>query len=121
MTFRTLVIGCVLLAAPAFADDGGQADGGLPPLDAGDDTPDASAGNGGADQMNQESDEDMKNGTCALSRDCERGFACVNGMCTYMGFRQATQGCNTAPSLALLLAAGAIWPVRRRGSRPPRR
>jgi uncharacterized protein (TIGR03382 family) len=111
MTLRTLVIGVALFAAPAFADDGGLLDGGET------ETPDASAGNGGADHMTQEGDEDMMNGTCALSRDCERGFACVNGMCRYTGYRQATQGCNAAPSLALLSAAAALWAVRRRRSR----
>ena len=53
MTFRTLVIGCVLFSAPALAADGGAFDGG-------DDTPDASAGNGGSDQMTQEREPNPK-------------------------------------------------------------
>ena len=101
----------VLWALPALALDGGAADGG-------DDTPDASAGNGGA-QMTQESDDDMTNGTCSLTRDCERGFQCVGGMCKYSGFRQATQGCSAAPGLAMLTAAALVALARRR-RRPPR-
>jgi hypothetical protein len=65
MTFRTLLLSVVLFAVPAFAGDGGSSD-------AGDDTPDASAGNGGSQMMTQEGDEDMTNGVCSLSRDCER-------------------------------------------------
>ena len=107
MTFRTLVIGCVLLCAPAFAADGGS-------LDGGDDTPDASAGNGGSQNMTQEGEEGMPNGTCSLNRDCERGFTCVNGMCKYIGYRQATEGCNAAPSLALISAAALVLFLRRR-------
>ena len=106
MTFRTLVIGCLLAAAPAFADAGTA-------LDGGDDTPDASAGNGGSDMMNQESDADMKQGPCSLSRDCAQGFACVSGMCKYTGYRQATQGCSAAPAF-VLAAAVALFLRRRR-------
>lgn len=102
MTFRTLFLGCVLFVTPALAGDGG--------LDGGDDTPDASAGNGGADQMTQEGDEPMPNGPCSLSRDCQRGFACVSGMCRYTGYRQATQGCNAAPAV---LGFAALVMLRR--------
>ncbi|MBK7865008.1 MAG: hypothetical protein IPJ65_41695 [Archangiaceae bacterium] len=108
MTFRTLLVGCVLFAAPVFADDAG--------FDGGDDTPDASAGNGGSEMMTQEGDEEM-NGTCSLSRDCERGFACVNGLCRYIGYRQATQGCDSGGGLALLTGAALAVFLKRRANR----
>ena len=103
MTFRTLSFGFLLLcAAPARAQD------------AGDQTPDASAGMGGAEMMTQEGDETRPNGTCSLTRDCERGFACVNGRCRYVGFKQAEQGCAAAPGLAMLGVAVAFALSRRR-------
>jgi hypothetical protein len=113
MNLRTLFAVTVLwVAAPAHASDAGT--------DAGrDDTPDASAGNGGADQMTQESDDDMSNTTCSLSRDCERGFTCENGMCRYVGYRQADQGCSAAPGLAL--GAAALTALTALGTRRRRR
>ncbi len=98
MTFRTLSFAfAVLCAAPALAADGGR--------DGGDDTPDASAGNGGSQMMTQEGDEEIPNGPCTLTRDCERGFACVSGKCTYVGYRQATTGCSAAGVGGLAIAA----------------
>ena len=107
MTFRTLALGLALFATPVFADAGS-------PFDAGDLTPDASAGMGGAEMMTQEGDETRPNGVCSLSRDCERGFACVNGSCRYVGYRQAELGCNAAPGMALLVGAVALLLARRR-------
>ena len=102
MTFRTLALGLVLLLPlPALADAGFQ-------------TPDASAGMGGAEMMTQEGEEGRPNGVCSLSRDCERGFSCVNGKCRYVGFRQAEQGCNAAPGLALLGMGVLLVLARRR-------
>lgn len=107
MTLRTLFFAVTLCAAPVLAADGGS-DGG------GDDTPDASVGNGGSEQMTQEGDETGPNGVCALTRDCERGFTCVNGTCRYAGFRQATQGCSAVPGVVLVAAAAALLLRRRR-------
>jgi hypothetical protein len=104
MTFRTLAACFALgLSAPAFADDGG-----LPSA------PDASVGMGGSEMMTQEGDETRPNGVCSLSRDCERGFACVNGMCRYVGYKQAEQGCSAAPGLALAAFAALLWRRRQR-------
>ena len=104
MTFRTLTFGLLmLLSAPAFAADAGD------PM-----APDASVGMGGAEMMTQEGEEGRPNGVCSLSRDCERGFACVNGMCRYVGYRQAEQGCSSVPGLALgVFAALSLWRRRR--------
>ncbi|MBL8952946.1 MAG: hypothetical protein JNK82_19370 [Myxococcaceae bacterium] len=115
MTFRTLFIAAaVLVSVPAFADAGEDAG-----RDAGvDDTPDASAGEGGAQNMTQEGDETMPNGPCSLNRDCERGFACVSGRCTYLGYRQATTGCSAAGASGVVIAALTALALGRRNRRP---
>jgi hypothetical protein len=111
---RTLMLMVVVMAVPALADDGGDAD-------AGPELPDASAGNGGSDQMTQESDEGGANSVCQLSRDCERGFTCTAGHCVYVGYRQAT-GCSVGDGAlifpAALWLAFSVRGIRRR--RPPR-
>ena len=117
MNLRTVLLTGLFLSPPALAD-GGSADGGS--ADGGDDTPDASVGNGGADQNTEESDEDMSGGTCHLSRDCQRGFGCVDGRCRYVGFRQATQGCSAARGPWLAGAAGWLMALGTRRRRPPR-
>ncbi len=94
MAFRSLATSFfVLLSVPAFADDGGFT------------TPDASAGMGGAEMMTEEGGEMRANGVCSLSRDCERGFACVNGRCRYVGYRQAEAGCSAVPGVTLVAFA----------------
>lgn len=80
--------------------------------DAGISTPDASVGMGGAEMMTQEGAETRPNGVCSLSRDCERGFACVNGRCRYTGYRQAEAGCSAAPGMTL--AGFALLLAKRR-------
>ncbi len=110
MTFRTLFLAfAVLAASPAFADAGTRSDGG-------DETPDASAGEGGAQNMTQEGEEMMANGPCMLSRDCERGFSCVNNTCRYVGYRQATTGCSAAGVGGVAIAALLVVSrLKRRG------
>lgn len=104
MTFRRLTLSFfLLLTVPAFADDGGIS------------TPDASAGMGGAEMMTEEGGETRPNGVCSLSRDCERGFACVNGRCRYVGYRQAEAGCSAVPGVTL--AAFALLSLARRRRR----
>jgi hypothetical protein len=109
MTLRTVFFSLALtVTSPAFAQD------------AGDDTPDASVGSGGADQMTQEGDETGPNGTCSLNRDCERGFTCVNGACRYAGYRMAEQvGCSAVPGLAIASLLVVTLPGRRRLRRRP--
>ena len=109
MTFRRLLLCCVMFSAPALAADGGASD-------ASTETPDGSAGNGGSQNMTQEGDEDMMGGACMLTRDCSPGFACVGGTCKYVGYRQAETGCNAAPALTLLGLGATLAFLRRRRS-----
>jgi uncharacterized protein (TIGR03382 family) len=103
MTFRWLALSfTLLLAAPALAQDGGIS------------TPDASAGMGGAEMNTEEGGETRPNGVCSLSRDCERGFACVNGRCRYVGYRQAEAGCSAVPGVTLAAFALLSIALRRR-------
>ncbi len=51
--------------------------------------PDASVGIGGAEQNTQETGDGTNNTVCAVTRDCERGFTCNHGKCTYSGYRVA--------------------------------
>ena len=90
----------MLIARPVLA----QAD--LP--DAG--LPDASVGGTGAERASEE-EEDAISNPCLSDRDCDRGFACVNGKCTYRRFREATfEGCGATGGLWL---AGALLLGRR--------
>lgn len=90
-----------LWAAPCLA----QAD--LP--DAG--LPDASVGGTGAERASEE-EEDALDHPCLLDRDCERGFLCEGGRCTWRRYRDATfVGCTAAtPGVSLVALA---WLARR--------
>lgn len=101
---RGLVLFVWLLAGVARA----QAD--LP--DAG--LPDASVGGTGAERASEEEDTSSNaSATCLSANDCDRGFACVAGKCSYQRYREATfEGCSsTTGGLALL---GAVLALRRR-------
>jgi hypothetical protein len=98
-----LTIG-LLVGAAAWAQDGGS-------------SPDASipdgsvVGIGGAEMNNEESD--TGNGVCALSRDCERGFTCNQGKCTYTGLKLATcEGCGGG-ALGAMVPLALVWRRRR--------
>lgn len=96
---------------PAWAQ---QADGSVP------DVPDASVGQGGADQGQEEGDDISRvPTTCQASSDCARGFVCKGGRCTYVGYRVAEQGCLLGANGALLLAGVgvALFGVGRRRRR----
>jgi hypothetical protein len=91
-----------LHASPARAGE----DGGV--LDA----PDASVGQGGADQGQEEDDG---TGTVALfcqkPSDCSKGFGCQGRRCVWVGYRNAEEGCllgldATAAALLGLVLVG---------------
>lgn len=110
---RALAVGVALwAAAPALAQDAGE-DAGVEALDAS--LPDASVGSGGADRDSPDEGDGRPVVFCRLSRDCDRGFSCVDGKCTWAGYRDATSGgCSGAPG-AVGLGLGALaLRVRRR-------
>lgn len=65
--------------------------------------PDASVGQGGADQGSEENDP---NGPCKTDRDCLGATACVNGSCKPTTVKDL--GCSSAPVLLLLPAVVAL-------------
>jgi hypothetical protein len=94
----------VLLAGAAWA----QAD--LP--DAG--LPDAAVGGTGADRQTEEADSTVPT-PCLSANDCDRGFACTNGTCTYQRYREATyDGCGAEAVGGLCVAGALLLLVRRR-------
>jgi uncharacterized protein (TIGR03382 family) len=106
MLSRSLVLAILLTGGAGLAQDDG------PDFDAS--LPDASVGIGGADQNNQEMGDGTSNTVCASTRDCERGFACNKGKCTYAGYRVATcQGCSNG-AMAAMLPLALLWRSRRR-------
>jgi hypothetical protein len=80
-------------------------------LDAG--LPDASVGQGGADQTSEENDPNAA--PCLDSKSCDNGFSCIAGRCVPGPRRNAT-GCAAAPAGALL-AALVVGRGRRRSGR----
>ena len=72
--------------------------------------PDASVGQGGAQQGNEESDMAP---ACTSDNDCDRGLRCVQYKCTWQQYRQATfRGCG---GKAMAVAAiGLVFFARRR-------
>ncbi len=78
--------------------------------------PDASVGGTGAERASEE-EEDSLDTPCLLERDCDQGFACESGRCTWRRWRDATfVGCSSAPALsglALLLAARRYFFAKR--------
>ncbi len=95
----------LLLAAPAFA---GPAD--TPDASA---IPDASVGQGGADQASPESIDSSR--ACTRDSDCDRGALCVNQVCGVGTTRNATfLGCAVAPGPALVAGLLVAFLFRRR-------
>lgn len=95
----------VLCSAGAFADP-----------DVPDPTmvPDASVGQGGAQQGNEESDTTTM---CTSDRDCDRGLKCDHNKCTWQRYRQATfSGCG-GKALATLALSLVVAGRRRRSAR----
>jgi hypothetical protein len=107
---RSLFLGFILSGTLALA----QAD--LP--DAG--LPDASVGGTGAERSSEEEDANLRT-PCLSSNQCDRGAACIDGVCKWQRYRDATYvGCGAAPGLVVLGAVLlSIRSVRaRRGSKP---
>lgn len=92
---RLALILCCTLALTAQAQD-------VPDASA---VPDASVGEGGADQTSEENDP---NPTCLDSSTCDQRTACVNGRCIPVKTRSI--GCGAVPfaPLALLALLGAL-------------
>jgi hypothetical protein len=91
---RSLFLGFILSGSLALA----QAD--LP--DAG--LPDAAVGETGAERSSEEEDANLQT-PCLSSRDCDRGWACNAGKCTWQQYREAEfEGCGAAPGLIAVAA-----------------
>ncbi len=73
--------------------------------------PDASVGQGGAQQGSEESDNAA---VCMSDADCDRGLKCEQFKCTWQQYRQATfAGCGSTASVGLA-AAGLVLVARRK-------
>jgi hypothetical protein len=75
--------------------------------------PDASVGASGAERASEEQDTmSTASATCLSEADCDRGFACIAGKCSYRRYREATvEGCSSADGL---WAVGVLLALRRR-------
>lgn len=104
---RWWILAAGLVATGAVAQHPDLPDAGLP---------DASLGETGAERSSEEED-DALDVPCLSDRDCDQGFTCTNGRCTWQRYREATQlGCASAPGLSLLalaLAARGYFLVKR--------
>jgi len=125
MHLRTALTAACLLAAGAAWADGGTADpdASVPDASVGPGTveefdgslPDASVGQGGADRDSPDEGDGRLVVLCRQSRDCDQGFACASGRCTWVGYRQAQgPGCLGSVASLGLLALGAVVVRRRR-------
>jgi hypothetical protein len=82
------------------------------------DAPDASVGQGGSDQNQQEGDDITGRvvTVCNDTRDCTRGFSCRSNRCVYVGIREAEQGCLLGfQGVAVLLGIALAMSRRRPG------
>lgn len=104
---RLLALSVWLLASQAWA----QFDGNLPPLDAS--LPDASVGEGNPDMM-EENEDGRLPVFCEFTRDCERGFSCIEGRCKYTGARYASCSCDSAAFGLAAVPFVLLWRSRRR-------
>ena len=74
--------------------------------------PDASVGIGGA-EMSQEMEDGKSNTVCSQARDCEHGFTCNKGKCTYVGYRMASQPSCLGASAIAVFPLMVLWGWRR--------
>lgn len=82
--------------------------------------PDHSVGQGGADHTSPETEDSSS--TCTYDTDCEHGFSCRNGRCSFNRVRDATfEGCAAAPGGLAAAALALALLRRRRGQVPCRR
>lgn len=105
-----------MVVLACLAGGAARADGGVEDLDAS--LPDASVGEGGADRDSPDEGDGRMVIFCRLNRDCSKGFVCASGKCSWVGYREATNGgCSGAPAIAgFSLGALALRLRRRRGS-----
>jgi hypothetical protein len=105
---RAMLVGGLVVGAPALAQDAGGVedfDGGLP---------DASVGGSSADNDTENQGEGRHVIDCKLTSDCDRGFACDNGKCIWVGYKDAKSGgCSTAPAFVGLGLGSLALRVRR--------
>jgi hypothetical protein len=100
------------LATPAFAQDAGD-DAGLDSLDAS--LPDASVGGNSADNGSEDGEDGQPVVSCNFTSDCDRGFVCQSGKCTYQGYKDAKNGgCSGAPAFVGLGLGSLALRVRRK-------
>jgi hypothetical protein len=106
------LVGGLTLGFPAIAQDAGD-DAGLDSLDAS--LPDASVGGSSADNGSEDQGDGQPVVNCNFTSDCDRGFVCQSGKCTYSGYRNATNGgCSGAPAFAGLGLGGLALRIRRK-------
>ena len=97
-----LLLSLFATAAWAQAD---LPDAGLPP---------AVVDEEGAQRASEESDTAPV--LCLTERDCDHGFACTNGQCTYRRYRDATfDGCGAETTSGLWVLGTVLLARRRRG------
>jgi hypothetical protein len=109
---RAVLMGGLLLGAPALAQDAGQDAGGVEDFDGG--LPDASVGGSSADNDTENQGEGRHVIDCKLTSDCDRGFACQSGKCIWVGYKDAkVGGCSGAPAFVGLGLGGLALRVRR--------
>ena len=90
---------------PVWAgDDGGTPDAAVL------DVPDASVGQGGADQGSEEGDDSTGHvvSFCRTNRDCSKGFGCEGNHCKYVGYRDAEGGCLLGLNATSMAALGLV-------------
>ncbi len=103
-----LLVGVLLTCGAALAQDAGD-DGGVVSL------PDASVGGGGADRDSPDEGDGRLVIFCKFNKDCDRGFNCHEGKCTWAGYRDATNGgCSGAPGAVGLGLLALALRVRRK-------
>lgn len=67
----------------------------------------------GAERASEEADATAV--TCLSERDCDRGFACSNGKCTWRRYREATfEGCGAETTSGLWMLGAVLLLGRRR-------
>ncbi len=96
-----MLLGSLLIGAASFADE-------VPDPNM---IPDASVGQGGAQQSTEEADSST---TCFSDSDCDKGFTCEKAKCRWHQYRNATfVGCG-GRALGLLVVGAVVAFGRRR-------
>ena len=107
LPLRPVTRWCLILSlcAPAAWAQADLPDAGLPPVVVDEE---------GAQRASEESDTSAV--TCLSANDCDRGFACTNGKCTYRRYRDATyEGCGAETTSGLWVLGALLLARPRRG------